>query len=135
MEIIPYLCTMNYTKTNLNYESPDTIKLINSLVGKGTVLDWHQPIRGTIFKDNKGRFQVTSIKINRWGSIYINLRALEGRYFNKSLYHYFNSQGTVYKNNKEKDQFKYLCLRNMTHKKLKLVGYQNHEIFIKRLYL
>ena len=99
MKIISYLCTMNdYTEPNLNYEDENTIKLIKSLVNKGDVLDWIQSMDGDRWKDNKGKFRVTSIKVQSWGSVYINLRLLKGRYFNRDLREYLTSQDTEYKN-------------------------------------
>ena len=135
MKIIPYLCTMtNYSKTNLNYKNSNTIKLIKSLVKKGDILNWHQPIQGHVFKDNKGKFKITSVKLNPWGSIYINLRLIKSRYFNEDL-STFLTQSTGYRNKKNVEEFKYLTLKFLVHKQLKLVGYEPHTIFIKRLYI
>ena len=125
----------DYTAPNLNFENEKTIRLIKSLVNKGDVLEWRQPMDGDRWKDNKGKFRVTSIKVQSWGSVYINLRLLKGRYFNRDLREYLTSQDTEYKNKKERDQFKYYNLKMLIHNKLKLLGYGSHSIFIKRLYL
>ena len=79
---------IDWTIPNLDYSDETTIKLIKSLVNKGDIINWCQPIEGDTFKDNKGKFRVTSVSIKSWGSIYINLRVMKGRYFNRDLSKY-----------------------------------------------
>jgi len=124
----------NYSKTNLNYNNGNTIKLIKSLVKKGDILNWHQPISGNIFKDNKGKFKITSVKLNSWGSIYVNVRLIKARYFNEDLMTVL-TRSTRHENQKQREEFKYLTLKKLIHKQLKLVGYEPHTIFIKKLYI
>ena len=136
MKIISYLCNMiDWTKPNLDYSDETTVKLIKSLVNKGDIINWRQPIEGDTFKDNKGKFRVTSVSIKSWGSIYINLRVIKGRYFNRDLSKYLTGSSTEYRNKKEREEFKYCTLKKLIYKQLKLVGYHRHNIFIKRLYI
>ena len=126
---------IDWTKPNLDYSDETTVKLIKSLVNKGDIINWRQPIEGDTFKDNKGKFRVTSVSIKSWGSVYINLRVMKGRYFNRDLSKYLTGDSTEYRNKKEREQFKYCTLQKLMHQRLKLVGYHRHNIFIKRLYI
>jgi hypothetical protein len=126
---------IDWTIPNLDYSDETTIKLIKSLVNKGDIINWCQPIEGDTFKDNKGKFRVTSVSIKSWGSIYINLRVMKGRYFNRDLSKYLTGNSTEYRNKKEREEFKYCTLKKLMHQQLKLVGYHRHNIFIKRLYI
>ena len=53
--------------------------------------------RCNYFRDNWGKFKVTSVKINSWGSIYVNLRLIDGEYYNRPLINEFTEQKTQYK--------------------------------------
>ena len=64
----------------MNIDHPKYNKLVKSLIGKGTILKWREQIDSPHFKDNKVTFRVTSLKLNSWGSIYINLSVV-GRIF------------------------------------------------------
>jgi len=121
-------------RTNLNYENPKVIKTIKKVLGKGTILKWQKDntFYHTQPKYHTGKFKVTSIKINSWGSIYVNLRLIEGNYYDRPLIDEF-TRGTKYANRLEINNFKWNELTKMVHHQAKLFGYGGGSIFVKRL--
>ena len=70
---------------NLNFQHDKVLSLFNELLYKGQILEWKEESTSNYFRDHWGKFKVTSIKINSWGSIYVNLRLIDGEYYNKPL--------------------------------------------------
>ena len=69
--------------------------------------------------------------INSWGSIYVNLRLVDGEYYNKPLIYEFTKQKTQYKNNQVKNRWKWDNLVTLVYKELRLMGIPGGKIFIK----
>jgi hypothetical protein len=123
---------------NLNYEHPKVIKTIKKVLGKGTILEWKQEntFHQTQSKYHTGKFKVTSLKINSWGSIYINLRLIEGNYYDKPLINEFrNNSHSNYANRQTINNWKWNQLTEMVYNQAKLLGYDGGTIFVKRLTL
>ena len=118
---------------NLNFEHDKVLSLFNELLYKGQILEWREESNSTYFRDNWGKFKVTSIKVNSWGSIYVNLRLIDGEYYNRPLISEFTKQKTQYKNNQVKNQWKWDNLVGLVYKELRLMGIPGGKIFIKRL--
>ena len=108
---------------------------METLIGKGTILEWREEIDSPHFKSNKATFKVTSLQLKSWGSIYINISIVgEGRHYDRTLTQEFrNVYDTVYEQNKKKNQFKWGTIRSRIHQELKLVGINKEKIFVKRL--
>lgn len=123
----------NRRNPNLNFENDKVLTLFNELLYKGQILEWKEEATGNYFRDHWGKFKVTAIKINSWGSIYVNLRLLDGEYYNKPLIYEFTEQKTQYKNNQVKNRWKWDNLVTLVYKELKLMGIPGGKIFIKRL--
>jgi hypothetical protein len=120
---------------NLNFEHDKVVSLINELLYKGQILEWKEKSTSNYFRDNWGKFKVTSVKINSWGSIYVNLRLIDGEYYNRPLINEFTEQKTQYKNNQTKNQWKWHTLSGLVYNQVKLMGIPGGKIFIKRLTL
>ena len=118
---------------NLNFEHDKVVSLFNELLYKGQILEWREESNSNYFRDNWGKFRVTSIKINSWGSIYVNLKLIDGEYYNRPLISEFTTQKTQYKNNQVKNQWKWDNLVGLVYKELRLMGIPGGKIFIKRL--
>ena len=70
----------------MNKDHPKYHELIERLIGKGTILEWREPIDSPHFKDNKGTLKVTSLQLKSWGSIYINLSIIgDGWFYDRTL--------------------------------------------------
>jgi len=123
----------NYRGPNLNFNNDKVLSLINELLYKGQILEWKETSNSTYFRDSWGKFKVTAIKINSWGSIYVNLRLMDGEHFNKPLIYEFTQQKTEYKNRQEKDRWKWHTLTGLVYNQVKLMGIPGGKIFIKRL--
>jgi len=123
------------TSTNLNYGNPKVIKTIKKFLGKGTILKWKKEntFHHTQSEYHTGKFKVTSIKINAWGSIYVNLRLIEGNYYNKPLIEEFTNGSSTYANQQTINNWKWNELTTMVYRQAKLFGYGGGKIFIKRL--
>jgi len=121
-------------RTNLNYENPKVIKTIKKVLGKGTILKWQKDntFYRTQPKYHTGIFKVTSLKINSWGSIYVNLRLIEGNYYDRPLIDEL-TKGTKYANQITINNWKWNELTEMVHRQAKLFGYGGGSIFVKRL--
>ena len=133
-----YLCSMNRTdctSTNLNYGNPKVIKTIKKVLGKGTILKWKKEntFHNTQSEYHTGTFKVTSIKINTWGSIYVNLRLIEGNYYDKPLIEEFTNGRSTYANQQTITNWKWNELTTMVYRQAKLFGYGGGQIFVKRL--
>ena len=133
-----YLCSMNRTdceKPNVNYENPKLIKTIKKVLGKGAILNWKKKntFHHTQSEYHTGKFKVTSIKINTWGSIYINLRLIEGNYYDSPLIDLFTNGRSKYANQQTINNWKWNELVEMVYQQAKLLGYGGGQIFIKRL--
>ena len=133
-----YLCSMNRTdctSTNLNYGNPKVIKTIKKVLGKGTILKWKKEntFHNTQSEYHTGTFKVTSIKINTWGSIYVNLRLIEGNYYDKPLIEEFTNGRSTYANQQTINNWKWNELTTMVYRQAKLFGYGGGQIFVKRL--
>ena len=120
---------------NLNYEHPKVIKTIKKVLGKGTILEWKQEntFHQTQSKYHTGKFKVTSLKINSWGSIYINLRLIEGNYYDSPLIDIFTNGRSKYANQQTINNWKWSELTEMVYRQAKLFGYGGGSIFVKRL--
>ena len=125
----------DFKNTNLNYENPKVIKTIKRVLGKGTILEWKKEntFHHTQSEYHTGKFKVTSIKINSWGSIYINLRLIEGNYYDRPLINEFTNGRTQYANRKTINNWKFNQLTEMVYNQAKLLGYGGGSIFVKRL--
>ena len=123
------------TSTNLNYGNPKVIKTIKKVLGKGTILKWKKEntFHNTQSEYHTGTFKVTSIKINTWGSIYVNLRLIEGNYYDKPLIEEFTNGRSTYANQQTITNWKWNELTKMVYRQAKLFGYGGGKIFIKRL--
>ena len=121
--------------TNVNYKDPKVLKTIKKVLGKGTILNWKKEntFHHTQSEYHTGKFKVTSIKVNSWGSIYINLRLIEGTYYDKPLIEEFTKQRTQYANKQEINNWKWNQLTEMVYRQAKLLGYGGGSIFVKRL--
>ena len=119
----------------MNIDHPKYDKLVETLMGKGTILKWREEIDSLHFKSNKATFKVTSLQLKSWGSIYVNISIVgEGRHYDRTLREEFLSvYDTVYEQNKKKNQFKWGIIRSRVHQELKLLGISKQKIFIKRL--
>tara|TARA_R110002110_G_scaffold62583_1_gene174469 strand:+ start:53 stop:451 length:399 start_codon:yes stop_codon:yes gene_type:complete len=124
----------DFKNTNLNYQNPKVIKTIKRVLGKGTILEWKKEntFHHTQSAYHTGKFRVTSLKINSWGSIYINLRLLKGKYYERPLRERF-TENTKYANRLEINNFKWNELTEMVYNQAKLFGYGGGSIFVKRL--
>ncbi len=120
---------------NLNFQHDKVVSLFNELLYKGQILEWKEKSTSNYFRDNWGKFKVTSVKINSWGSIYVNLRLIDGEYYNRPLINEFTEQKTQYKNNQTKNQWKWHTLTGLVYNQVKLMGMPGGKIFIKRLTL
>lgn len=123
----------DYSNPNLNFHSDKVCNLVNKLLYKGKILEWSEPSTSDYWRDHWGKFKVTSVKVNSWGSIYVNIRVLEGEYYNKPLSYEFINQKTQYKNKQVKDRWKWTQLTSLVYQELKLMGIPGGKIFIKRL--
>jgi len=119
----------------MNNQHPKYHRVVERLIGKGTILDWREDMESYSYKDNKATLRVTSFKLNSWGSIYINLSVVgEGRYYDRSLQEHFKSiYDTTYEQTKKRNQFKWTIARRCVHQELKLLGVPHDKIFVKRL--
>lgn len=119
----------------MNIDHPKYNKLVKSLIGKGTILKWREQIDSPHFKDNKVTFRVTSLKLNSWGSIYINLSVVgESRMYDRTLKEDLRSPyDTLYEQQKKSNQFKWGTARIILYNEVKLLGIVREKIFIKRL--
>jgi len=119
----------------MNRDHPKYNTLIESLIGKGTILEWRENIESPHFKDNKVTLKVTSLQVKTWGSIYINISIVgDGRFYDRTLDEELRSHyDTLYEQNKKKNQFKWSIARNILHHEIKLLGISKQKIFIKRL--
>ncbi len=123
----------DYSNPNLNFHSDKVCNLVNKLLYKGKILEWSEPATSNYWRDHWGKFKVTSVKINSWGSIYVNIRVLDGEYYNKPLSYEFINQKTEYKNKQVKERWKWTQLTSLVYQELKLMGIPGGKIFIKRL--
>ena len=80
---------------NLNFEHDKVVSLFNELLYKGQILEWREESNSNYFRENWGKFKVTSVTINSWGSIYVNLRLIDGEYYNRPLINEFTEQKTL----------------------------------------
>jgi len=123
----------DYSNPDINFQSDKVCNLVNKLLYKGQILEWKETSHSTYFRDSWGKFKVTSVKVNSWGSIYVNIRVLDGEYYNKPLIYEFTNQKTEYRNKQVKDRWKWANLTSLVYKELKLMGIPGGKIFIKRL--
>jgi len=123
----------DFTKTNLNFRNDKVRNLVNKLIYKGQILEWNDTARSPYFRSPWGKFKVTSVRLNSWGSIYVNVRLIDGEIYNKPLIDEFTKQKTQYKNNQEKSRWKWYNLTYIVNKQLRLIGFPAGNIFIKRL--
>ena len=123
----------DFTKPNLNFRNDKVRNLVNKLIYKGQILEWNDTARSPYFRAPWGKFKVTSVKLNSWGSIYVNVRLIDGEIYNKPLIDEFTKQKTQYKNNQEKSRWKWYNLTYIVNKQLRLIGFPAGNIFIKRL--
>ena len=128
-------CRYDHTNPTLNFDNDKVLSLINELLYEGQILKWKEKSNSNYFRDHWGKFKVTSLKINSWGSIYVNLRLVDGEYYNKPLIYEFTKQKTQYRNNQVKGQWKWDNLTDLVYNQLKLMGIPGGKIFIKRLTL
>ena len=119
----------------MNIDHPKYKIIVESLIGKGIILDWRKNMDSFHYKDNKATLKVTSLKLNSWGSIYVNLSIVgEGRYHDRPFQEELRSPyDTSYEQNKKKNQFKWTIARDCIHQELKLLGIPLNKIFVKRL--
>jgi hypothetical protein len=122
-----------YTAPNLNFDNDKVLSLINELLYKGQILEWKEKTTSDYFRDHWGEFKVTSVKVNSWGSIYVNLKLMSGEYYNKPLIYEFTKQKTQYRNNQVKHGWKWRQLIDIVYSQVKLMGFPPGKIFIKRL--
>ena len=123
----------DHTNPNLNFTNDKVISLITRLLYKGQILEWKEKSHSTYYRDHWGKFKITSVKVNSWGSIYVNIRVLDGEYYNEPLIYEFINQKTEYKNKQVKEKWKWTQLTSVVYKELKLMGIPGGKIFIKRL--
>tara|TARA_R110002020_G_scaffold220979_1_gene429001 strand:- start:890 stop:1282 length:393 start_codon:yes stop_codon:yes gene_type:complete len=123
----------DFTKPNLNFRNDKVRNLVNKLIYKGQILEWDDIPRSPYFRAPWGKFKVTSVRLNSWGSIYVNVRLIDGEIYNKPLIDEFTKQKTQYKNNQEKSRWKWYNLTSIVNKQLRLIGFPAGNIFIKRL--
>ena len=123
----------DFTKSNLNFTNDKVRNLVNKLIYKGQILEWNDTARSPYFRAPWGKFKVTSVRLTSWGSIYVNMRLIDGEYYNKPLIDEFTKQKTQYKNNQEKSRWKWYNLTYIVNKQLRLIGFPAGNIFIKRL--
>ena len=123
----------DFTKPNLNFRNDKVRNLVNKLIYKGQILEWNDTARSPYFRAPWGKFKVTSVKLNSWGSIYVNVRLIDGEIYNQPLIDEFTKQKTQYKNNQEKSRWKWYNLTYIVNKQLRLIGFPAGNIFIKRL--
>ena len=123
----------DFTKPNLNFRNDKVRNLVNKLIYKGQILEWNDTARSPYFRAPWGKFKVTSVRLNSWGSIYVNVRLIDGEIYNKPLIDEFTKQKTQYKNNQEKSRWKWYNLTYIVNKQLRLIGFPAGNIFIKRL--
>ena len=122
-----------YGDITLDFTDDKVINLVKKLIYKGQILEWKEESRSDYFRDSWAKFKVTSLKINSWGSIYVNLRLIDGEHYNKPLIYEFTQQKTEYKNKQEKDRWKWHTLTVLVYNQVKLMGVPGGRIFIKRL--
>ena len=123
----------DFTKPNLNFRNDKVRNLVNKLIYKGQILEWTEKSTSSYWRTHWGKFKVTSVRLNSWGSIYVNMRLIDGEYYNKPLIDEFTKQKTQYKNNQEKSRWKWYNLTYIVNKQLRLIGFPAGNIFIKRL--
>ena len=123
----------DFTKPNLNFRNDKVRNLVDKLIYKGQILEWNDTARSPYFRAPWGKFKVTSVKLNSWGSIYVNVRLIDGEIYNQPLIDEFTKQKTQYKNNQEKSRWKWYNLTYIVNKQLRLIGFPAGNIFIKRL--
>tara|TARA_R100000664_G_C2759416_1_gene149191 strand:+ start:7843 stop:8235 length:393 start_codon:yes stop_codon:yes gene_type:complete len=123
----------DYSNPNLNFQNDKICNLVNKLIYKGQILEWKEKSHSNYFRDSWGKFKVTSVTVNSWGSIYVNIRVVDGEYYNKPLSYEFTNQKTAYRNKQVKDRWKWTQLTSLVYKELKLMGIPGGKIFIKRL--
>tara|TARA_R100000900_G_scaffold70419_1_gene55879 strand:- start:154 stop:549 length:396 start_codon:yes stop_codon:yes gene_type:complete len=123
----------DHKNPTLDFHNDKVINLIKKLIYKGQILEWKEKSNSNYFRDSWGKLKVTSVKVNSWGSIYINLRLIDGEYYNKPLIYEFTQQKTEYKNKQEKDRWKWHTLSGVVYDQVKLMGIPGGKIFIKRL--
>ena len=123
----------DFTKPNLNFRNDKVRNLVNKLIYKGQILEWNDTASSPYFRAPWGKFKVTSVKLNSWGSIYVNVRLIDGEIYNQPLIDEFTKQKTQYKNNQEKSRWKWYNLTYIVNKQLRLIGFPAGNIFIKRL--
>ena len=123
----------DFTKPNLNFRNDKVRNLVNKLIYKGQILEWNDTARSPYFRAPWGKFKVTSVRLNSWGSIYVNVRLIDGEIYNQPLIDEFTKQKTQYKNNQEKSRWKWYNLTYIVNKQLRLIGFPAGNIFIKRL--
>ena len=123
----------DFTKPNLNFRNEKVRNLVNKLIYKGQILEWNDTARSPYFRAPWGKFKVTSVRLNSWGSIYVNVRLIDGEIYNRPLIDEFTKQKTQYKNNQEKSRWKWYNLTYIVNKQLRLIGFPAGNIFIKRL--
>ena len=123
----------DFTKPNLNFRNDKVRNLVNKLIYKGQILEWNDTARSPYFRAPWGKFKVTSVRLNSWGSIYVNVRLIDGEIYNQPLIDEFTKQKTQYKNNQEKSRWKLYNLTYIVNKQLRLIGFPAGNIFIKRL--
>ena len=123
----------DFTKSNLNFTNDKVRNLVNKLIYKGQILEWNDTARSPYFRAPWGKFKVTSVRLNSWGSIYVNVRLIDGEIYNQPLIDEFTKQKTQYKNNQEKSRWKWYNLTSIVNKQLRLIGFPAGNIFIKRL--
>ena len=121
------------TAPDLNFRNDKVVNLVKKLIYKGQILEWKEKSTSTYFRDSWAKLKVTSVKVNPWGSIYVNLRLIDGEHYNKPLIYEFTQQKTEYKNKQEKDRWKWHTLTVLVYNQVKLMGVPGGRIFIKRL--
>ena len=123
----------DFTKPNLNFRNDKVRNIVDKLIYKGQILEWNDIPRSPYFRAPWGKFKETSVRLNSWGSIYVNVRLIDGEIYNKPLIEEFTKQKTRYKNNQEKSRWKWYNLTYIVNKQLRLIGFPAGNIFIKRL--
>ena len=118
---------------NLNFRNDKVIDLVGKLIHKGQILEWKEKSTSNYFRDSWAKLKVTSVKVNPWGSIYVNLRLIDGEHYNKPLIYEFTQQKTEYKNKQEKNRWKWHTLSGLVYNQVKLMGVPGGRIFIKIL--
>jgi|TARA_R110002012_G_scaffold312693_1_gene523644 hypothetical protein len=123
----------DHTNPNINFNNDKVINLVQKLIYKGQTLEWKDEANSNYFRDSWAKIKVTSVKVNSWGSIYVNLRLIDGEHFNKPLRDEFTKQKTQYQNKQARDRWKWHTLTGLVYNQVKLMGIPGGKIFIKRL--